>query len=66
MTSVIPDRNATKDDPTDPLLPTMYPSDSDFATSFTAIMYSVENPYPMIAPNSLSMRFCTISGRFSP
>ena len=35
---------ATNEEPTEPRLPTMYPSESDLATSLTAIMYSVEKP----------------------
>ena len=38
-TRVIPDKKATKDEPTEPLEPTIYPSSFDFLTSFCAIIY---------------------------
>ena len=57
---------ATKDDPTDPLEPTKYPSSLDFQTNFCAIIYITENPFFIIEPNSFSNLFSTISGKGSP
>ena len=48
---------ATKDEPTDPLDPTKYPSEYDFATNFCAIRYNTAYPLLIIEFSSLSNLF---------
>ena len=57
---------AAKEDPTEPLEPTRYPSCIDLVTSFWAMIYITAYPLLMIEPSSLSNLFSTISGKLSP
>ena len=51
---------AAKDEPTEPLEPTRYPSSFDFHTSFCAIIYMTEYPLDIIELSSLSSLSVTI------
>ena len=57
---------AAKDEPTDPLEPTKYPSSFDLQTNFWAIIYNTAYPFFIIELNSLSSLSSTIFGKFSP
>ena len=63
---MIPAIVATKEDPTEPLEPTRYPSSLDFHTNFCAMMYITANPLDMIEFSSLSSRSVTTGGNSFP
>ena len=59
-------KNATTEDPTDPLEPTKYPLSTDFLTSFCAIKYNTAKPFPIIELSSFSILSSRNSGNGFP
>ena len=62
----MPDVYAAKEDPTEPLEPTRYPSDMLFSTSFLAMIYITAYPLEMMEFSSLASLCSTIGGSSSP